>query len=369
MGDFKMKRHIIWLCTVLVLVSGQAFAYGYKTCLGEKIKWSGNSKTLRGSTTSFPAGYWRNGLQDAVNKFNLNPSKFRYSLTTDGNINRNNGQSEVWGDTGSILQGAPAIAYSWWTCYWFFGDNVHMDEVDVIFDYGSPWTWTADTVKTSLSNYTGSLRPLQTTAAHEFGHGLKINHVNYEYNIMGNDWEHIHVNGSSARAYIGEDASDGAVFLYGTISPAFEDVGVVHWKYSGASGEYSNHTKTRAYNSSGGNLPTFTVNGETGYRVSPGQTVRAEFSYENNGASYQGNVKVGYFISTNDFISTWDQRIGGSTFTLARNQVYTTTKTLTIPSDLSTNTNYWLGVVVDETDSISEGIEWNNATYLPIRVQ
>src|SRR3546814_3400135 len=59
------------------------------------------------------------------------------------------------GDTGSILSGAPAIAYQYWTCYWFFGDHVHMNEVDVIFDYGSPWQWTADTVKSSLLRYTG----------------------------------------------------------------------------------------------------------------------------------------------------------------------------------------------------------------------
>lgn len=365
-------RTLLGLLSALVALAlaTPAFAYGYKTCLGEKLKWSSNSKTLGANSTSFPSGYWRDGLQDGINKFNLNPSKFRYSLATDtGGVGRNNGQSEAWGDSGSIMQGAPAIAYSYWTCYWFFGDHVHMDEVDVIFEYGAPWQWTANSTKSSLIRYTGSLRPLQTTAAHEFGHGLKLNHVNYEYNIMGTDFEHIHVNGATARAYMGEDAADGAVFLYGARSESWEDVGAVHWKYSGASGEYSDHTKTKVYNSSGGNLPTFTVVGETGYRVTPGQTVRLELSYENNGKSYQGNVKVGYFVSTNDYISTWDRRIGGSTFTLGRNDVYTTTKTLTIPGDLDTSRNYWLGAVVDETGSITEAVEWNNATYVPIRVE
>ncbi len=365
-----MKRAILLIGAIALIATGQAFAFGYKTCLGEKIKWGSNSKTLRGNSVSFPAGYWYNGLSDGVNKFNLNPSKFRYSLTSEsGGVGRDNGQSEVWGDTGSILKGAPAIAYSWWTCYWFFGDHVHMDEVDVIFDYGTPWQWTANSSKSSLIRYTGSLRPLQTTAVHEFGHGLKINHVNYEYNVMGTDFEHIHVNGSTARAYLGEDAADGSVFLYGARSGSWEDLGVVHWKYSGASGEYSDHTKTRVYNSSGGNLPTFTVNGETGYRVNRGQTVRAEFTYENNGKNFHGGVKVGYYVSTNDYISTWDRRIGGSWFDLGRGNVYTTTKTLVIPNDLNANQNYWLGVIVDEDDAISEAVEWNNATYIPIRVQ
>ena len=366
-----MKRSWVLLGAVVFLIQASpALGFSYSECLGNRLKWSSNAKALRASSVSFPTGYWRNGLQDGVNKFNLNPSSFRYSLTTDtGGVGRDNGQSEAWGDTGSILQGFPAIAYSYWTCYWFFGDHVEMDEVDVIFDYSSPWQWTADTAKSSLTRYTGSLRPLQTTAAHEFGHGLKLNHVNTEYNVMGTDFEHIHANGSTARAYQGEDAADGAVFLYGARSGAWEDLGVVHWKYSGASGEYSDHTRTRIFDAAGADLPTFTVNGETGYRVSRGQTVRAEFTYENMGKNTQNNVPAGYFISTNDLITTFDTRIGGASFNLGRGDVYTTTVTLVIPNNLSTGTNYWLGAIIDENDSISEAVEWNNATYVPIRVQ
>src|SRR3546814_20372158 len=99
---------------------------------------------------------------------------------------------------------------------------------------------------------------------------------------MGSDFEHIHVNGATATAYIGEDASDGAVFLYGTRAPAFEDLAVVHWKYSGPSGEYSDHTKTVVYNSGGAVLQTVNGAGGTGERVLPGQTGRAEVQYEKN---------------------------------------------------------------------------------------
>ena len=353
-----------------VICSTDASAYSYSTCLGENLKWSSNSKALRASPVSFPTGYWRDGLQDGTNAANLNPSKFRYSLTTDGStLGRNNGQSEVWGATGSILQGSPARAYWWYTCFWFFGDHVHMDELDIVFDYGtSPWIWTAGTYKSSLTGYGGSLRPLQTTACHEFGHGLTLNHVNTEYNIMGSDYEHLSVNSSTARAYMGEDAADAAAFLYGERSGSWEDLGVVHWKYSGASGEYSDHTRTKIYTSSGGALPTYTVNSETGYRVSPGDSVLAEFTYENMGKTTQ-TVPVGYYISTNAQITTSDTRIGSTTFTLGRGNVYTTTVRLTIPSTLSRNTTYWLGAIIDERDSISEAVEWNNATYIPIRVQ
>ena len=355
-------------CCAILILPDSSFAFSYKTCLGHAIKFDSNSRTIRPNTVSFPAGYWENGIRDTVNKFNRNPSNFRYNLSMDsGGVGRNNGENEIWGDTGSILAGAPAIAYQNWTCYWFFGDHVHMDEVDVIFDYGTPWQWTADTVKSSLIRYTGSLRAIQTTGAHELGHGLILNHVNTEYNIMGSDFEHIHVNGSTATAYTGEDAADGSVFLYGARS-GWEDVAVVHWKYSGASGEYSTHTKTVIYNTSGAVLGTVNVNGETGYRVNRGQTVRAEFTYENNGAHTQNGIQTGYYISTNDTITTLDRRIGSGSFNLSRDNVYTTTVDLTIPNDLTSGTNYWLGVIIDDNGAISEAVESNNATYIPIHV-
>lgn len=365
----KILLAIAAACGATLCVPDLALAYSYKSCLGHPIKFDSSNQTVRPNTVSFPSGYWENGIRDTVTKFNRNPSNFRYTVSMDsGGVGRSNGENEIWGDTGSILAGAPAIAYQNWTCYWFFGDHVHMDEVDVIFDYGSPWQWTADTVKSSLIRYTGSLRAIQTTGAHELGHGLILNHVNTEYNIMGTDFEHIHVNGSTATAYTGEDAADGAVFLYGTRSPAWEDVAVVHWKYSGPSGEYSDHTKTVIYNSAGTVLPTVDVAGETGYRVNRGQTVRAEFTYENNGANTKTGIQVGYYISTNDLITTFDRKIGSGSFNLSRDNVYTTSVSLVIPSDLKPGTNYWLGVIIDDNNAIPEAVESNNATYIPIRV-
>lgn len=367
-----MKRTLVGLTlAAVVLMASPVAAYSYKECLGNKLRFDSSSVVIRPNTVSFPEDYWEDGILDTINKFNRNPSNFRYVPLMDPGGVGIGGENEIWGsEDASILQGAPAIAYQNWTCFWFFGDFVHMDSVDVIYDYNSPFQWTADTVKSSLIRYTGSGRALQTTGAHELGHGLILNHVNTEYNIMGSDFEHIHVNGSTATAYIGEDAADGIVFLYGARSPAWEDVGVVHWKYSGASGEYSDHTKTVIYNSSGNSvLPTVTVNGETGYRVNRGQVVRAEFTYENNGASFQSGLATGYYISTNDLITTLDQKIGGASWNLARDNVLTTTVTLTIPSNLTPNTNYWLGVVVDENNALGEAVESNNATYIPIRVQ
>src|SRR5215217_3737898 len=105
-------------CSAFLAASGAAHAYNPKMCGDVPFKFSSTSQTVNASTTSFPPGYWQDGITDTVNKFNRNPSNFRYSLNMDsGGVGRNNGQNEIWGDTGSILSGAPAIAYTFGTCY------------------------------------------------------------------------------------------------------------------------------------------------------------------------------------------------------------------------------------------------------------
>lgn len=346
--------------------AASASAASWKECLGERLRFDSLPVALQGSSTSFPAGYWANGINDTVNRFNQNPSNFRYSLSVNsGGVGRGNGQSEIWAsDSADQHQGAPAIAYQYWTCYWLFGNHVHMNEVDVI--YNASTAWTADRTQNSLIRYNGSGRALQSTGIHELGHGGPLNHVNSEYNVMGSDFEHMHANGSTVNAYVGEDTSDGLVLLYGARS--WNDVAVTHWKYSGASGEYSDHTRTVMRTSGGGGLATRTIDGETGYRVNRGQSVQVEFTYENNGSSTRNGLVTGYYVSTNNLITTLDRRIGGATWNLARDNVLTTSVTVTIPNDLTSNRAYWVGVVIDENNAVSESVESNNATYIPIWV-
>lgn len=358
----------------LAIATLPAHAYRYRTCSGTPLKMSSNNIVAYASATSFPTGYWRDGLQNAINQFNRNPSNVWYTLNTDTNgLGLGNGQSEIWGSSDqSILQGAPAIAYSYWDCYWFFGIHAQMKEGDVIFDYtntaSNPFEWTATNSKTALFNYTGSGRLLQGTALHEIGHAAGLLHVNTTYNIMGSDFSHVHTNGSRVDAYFGEDASNGLVFLYGLWSGASNDVAVEHWRYLGASGEYSTHARTRIFNAStGAELPTINVAGETGYQVKRGQQVKVEFTYENNGKGTVSGVPVYYYVSTNDLISTGDRFLGSSTYNLARDVVLTNTRTLTIPSNLAF-TNYWIGAYINPTNSLSEGDTSNNASYIPIRV-
>ncbi|WP_293119335.1 CARDB domain-containing protein [Moorena sp. SIO4G3] len=361
-----MKRPIAGLMalSLFVAITGympKASAYQVLKCNGKTVKWQSSKipVRMRSASVSFPSGAWRNALIEAVNSWNRNPSKFSFSLShNDSSVRRQNGQNEIWFTSDdNLLNGAPAWAYWWFNC-------PNITEVDIVFD--NRVSYTTSTSKSVLWPYGGSSRPFQTTAMHELGHALILLHENRYYNIMGQDWDHIHANGSTARAYAGEDASHGAVFLYGVRSPQRQDVAVVHWKRSGSSGEYSTHRRTQMYNSSGSLLSSFTSSGEPVYRVNKGQRVQVEFTYENNGASTQ-NPRVGFYISTNNIISTLDTKIGDVPYTLGRNTPYTARNSVTIPSNLTPG-RYYIGAIVDNNNSIGEINETNNATYIAIQV-
>lgn len=359
-----MYRMLFALTTALLLAcgAGDAFAYNLIKCGGQPVKWSSGVFAVSAHSAGFPAGPWRDALAYVVSRWDNNPSLLSFSISYDDpNVGRNNGQSEVWWSSG-LENGAPAIAYWLWN-----PSTCRFTEVDIAFDINVPYTYTTN--KTSLWPYGGPYRPFQTTAMHEFGHGGGLAHTANTYNVLGQDYTHIHANGSTARAYPGEDASTGLVAAYGLWSGAAEDVGVVHWRWTGSSGEYSTHSRTRIFNSSGVELPKVpTSSVEPVYRVSKGQTVQLELSYESLGKSSK-TVAVGYYLSTNDTITTADWLLGSTSLTFNRNTVLTWKKTLTIPSNLTSGQTYWLGAIVDYTNALVEGDENNNATYIGIRVQ
>jgi len=354
-----------------LLAAAPAEAFRYRTCEGLPLRMPGNEIIVRSSSNSFPAGQWLNGLQNAINQFNDHPSRLFYTrVNDDGFVSLNNGQNEVWGSTDpNILQGAPAIAYSRWDCFRTpTGLVARMTEGDVIFDYGGT-RWTPLTQKNQLFTYTGSARLLQATAIHEFGHAAGLLHENTRYNVMGSDFTHVHTNGGVTNAYLGEDTGTANVFLYGLWANAPQDLGVSHWRYSGAQGEYSAHARTRLFNDlTGAQMPTTLVNGELGFIVRRGQAVRAEFTYENNGRTTVSAVPVSYHVSLDDLISAADLRIGTASLTLVRDSASTLNKALRVPTSLVVNRNYWLGVVINPTGTVAEPNRINNATYIPIRV-
>jgi hypothetical protein len=346
------------------LCAGSSAAYGFiDYCNGNPVGWYYGRTYLNAASASFPSGgSWYNALLTAVRRLNDNPSPFYFTLYTgDTSVAIGNGENEVWFSSSSAH--TPAVAYNWATCYWSgTAWQYWIDETDIVFYNGIAYT--ADMTASGLWPYGGPRRPFQTTAVHELGHGMGLGHVASEYNVMGQDYRHLHANGGVARAYLGEDAADGAIRLYG--SHPIEDVSLAHWKRTGASGAYSTHGRTELYGADGALLPSSLVAGEPRFDVQRGQVVQMELTGENNGRSAQ-TPRIHYYVSTNNAITTTDRLIHAESRSLTRANVDTYRVTLTVPSDLVPG-DYWLGAIVDATNAIAERVEDNNATYIAIRV-
>ncbi len=315
--------------------------------------WSTDRAIMRAHRVSFaPNTHFRTALGVVADRWNDNPSAFRFDQRFDDRrASFDNRENEVWFSGSADYD--PAVTF-WWT------DGGDIVEADIVFFTGQPYTTAMH--KDQQWAYGGPNRPFRTTAMHEYGHALGLLHEADEYNIMGQDWTHLSLQGSECRAYPGEDASDGAVALYGRSAEVIEDVGVVHWRRTGRSGEYSEHSRTRMFDAAGAALSFDMHDGQQRYDVRPGQRVRVEFSYENNGETTQ-KANCRFFISTNDFISNYDRVIQTFWVRHPRNDVYTLTRTVTIPADLDVGRTYYLGVGVDYDNLIHEVTAANNHAY------
>ncbi|OED40473.1 hypothetical protein ACH42_16420 [Endozoicomonas sp. (ex Bugula neritina AB1)] len=350
------------------LISAQAFGYQYlPSCNNTVEKWSEKSFTYNADANGFGGIYskWFDSFSTALERFNSTPVDFKVyaRMDDDGSVGIGNGESEVYWVYGV----SSAVAYNTTdTC----GRIV---ETDVVFHNSIPNGGYSDDMdrKTDFRGYGLEYRTFETTALHEIGHSVGLGHENRYYNIMGSDYTHLHTTGeNSLRSYMGEDAVNGLINAYGSTSG--EDLSVAAWRYEAASGEYSTHTRNRLFDQNGVALSSEKVESsctreycEMRHNVKPGQTVQYEMTLENNGLNSH-SVELGYYISTNAAITNQDTLIGTERVTVTRDTPDTVKKTVTIPADLQANTNYYIGVIIDNAGQVSEWTEANNTSYIHI---
>jgi subtilase family serine protease len=78
---------------------------------------------------------------------------------------------------------------------------------------------------------------------------------------------------------------------------------------------------------------------------------------------------IGFYLSSNDYISTGDRLLGSNTGAWADPGVsHTFSRTVRIPTDISPG-RYWLGVMVDYDGRLSESNESNNPQEMPRSIQ
>jgi hypothetical protein len=323
-----------------LFASSEAQAYSYATCSGNAIKWNSGWTNMYISTTSMPPGStWDSRLQNAMWHWNnVKGSGFNFYVgrDTDGSHSGSNGVNEIYFD--SSISGALAVTYTRYHCYWLFGYQYGIDETDIGFN--SNYSWTTGTY--SFSNPTGSPYNFEGVALHELGHAQGLDHSDGVIATMNSYYP-----------------NGGPFGYYKEWDPWGDDrLGVRALYYDGTTETDIAASALKRTGSGTSNLvssPTWAY---------AGSNVTIEFTFSNLGTSTT-TFDIGFFLSTNDYISTADTLLGTNYGAWGSSGFSGTfSRTLTIPSWITPGT-YYLGFLPDPYNAVGENNESNNPQQMP----
>jgi hypothetical protein len=234
---------------------------------------------------------------------------------------------------------------------------------DIAFD--SSLSWTTSWALADVSAYAGTSRQLAATLTHEFGHVFGLNEEPDEPSIMGQDWDHVAVQGTNVYPTVGGDAMAGAVDVYGEDSNVV-DMGVLHWKWTGTSNGYPTHGQTQAYRSMAKLAfpkSTDATLGMTVFQVPAGKPIVLEFVYENMGSDCQ-TPTLQWYSSTNQTLNSSDTLLLTNSWQVCPGNDRETMTSVTIPA--GTSGRRYAGPVIANGETGERAR--NNISWLPLDV-
>jgi hypothetical protein len=380
------------IASVVCSLSNSSFAFMYYSCPAgtnnPAVAWEPSElpvplnaeiTTFGSYATSSPA---LETLKSVVNTINTNnPSKASYALNfDDANVGIGNNENEIWWSIPGPGETALGRAYSQRSCVCIFWCNYDLEEIDIVMYDRSDWAPDIGTTglvySPDLYAFGGSNHSMQNTMMHELLHGFGLMHEGDEYNVMGSSQNYYNVNSVFQKIQIGEDAGQGLVYIYGAKSDDFEDVSVSTRKYNGfftvpGQAAYATSAPVGVYNTSSMSLkPTTTnSNGESSYKVSNGEDITFEFTFENNGKNAQ-YVDVNFYLHTSSYIyptiaSSGSLNLGSTSMMLYIDEPNTYSFSATLPTGIPSGTEYWLGAYV-ETSASTDAVSFNNGGRIPL---
>ncbi len=332
------------LCLATLLDVSSVEAYTYRACDGNRIRWDRQWDNRWISTTSFPPGSaWDARYQNAMWHWNnVRGSAFNFFVMrdTDGTHNETNGRSEVYLDN-SITLPTLAVTLVRYHCYWFFGLHYGIDEADMGFNNNIGWNL-------GQLNYSNLGLPVsfEGVALHELGHALGLKHEDRWLATMNSNYPAAGPLGHWREWDPSGDDREGSRLLYP------DGIGEVDIAGS-------------VFRSIGGGSSALVTSPASAAR---GSTINIQFTFSNLSTTTQ-TFNIGFYLSSNDFISKFDRLIGTNTGAWGSpGFTGTFTRSLTIPGDIAPG-QYWLGFIVDNSETIGEANETNNNMEMPRPIQ
>lgn len=337
------RARALLLSSILALGATGAGAYVWQEFLGTPITWTSDQCVFSLHPVSFGAGSeWDLTAQYAMSNWNAlygAGSNFRFFYNRDACDPGNHFDgcnSVAFLDAAEFDPGVLAVSYGIWSPI-----GPTYTDSDVWFNVG--WSWT-----TGGPGFNGgSPYSFEGVAAHEFGHTLGFRPHEDRFGATMNSY---YPNGG----FYGR-GDDGYVI------PRADDRSGARFLYAAGGGEVDLAGLSWTMRTSGDGYVVTTNASGSG---TTGGTVDLEWSLDNLGNQDANGFRIGFYLSTNDFISTGDRFLGSLTGNWPAGAFGTFTTTLGIPADAAPGT-YWLGMIADDTALFAENREWNNWSVAP----